>query len=60
MIGTIIGTLMDERTRRALARINWLGSCGERERREREERDERERGKEKREGGRIGRRKLLE
>ena len=27
IIGTIIGTLMLERTRRALARINWFGSC---------------------------------
>lgn len=28
MMGTMMGTRMLERTRRALARISWLGSCG--------------------------------
>lgn len=27
MMGTMMGTRMLERTRRALARISWLGSC---------------------------------
>lgn len=29
MMGTMMGTRMLDRTRRALARISWLGSCGD-------------------------------